>query len=53
MFQDLLSEIKEEAVMLALAAFDDPSGDHIDCIYQRLLVNYAYGQGADGAVTVH
>ena len=53
MYEDLLEEVKQEALMLALTAFDDPSEDHIDCIYQRLLVNYAHGQGTDGAVTVH
>ena len=53
MYEDLLEEVKEEALMLALAAFEDPSDDHIEGVYQRLLVNYAYGQGADGAVTVH
>ena len=53
MFQDLLSEIKEEALMLALSAFDDPSDDHIEGVYERLLFNYAYGLGSDGAVTIH
>ena len=53
MYEDLLEEVKEEALMLAFSAFEDPSDDHIEGVYQRLLFNYAYGLGSDGAVTVH
>lgn len=45
--------LRDEAADLAMDAFDDPSDDHIDCIYLRLVNNRAWGLGYAGAVTVH
>lgn len=43
----------DEAVGLAFGAFDEPSEDHVECVYVRLRINHAWGLGDAGATTVH
>lgn len=50
---ELLSQIYDEAVELAHSAFEDPTMDHVEGVYQRLLLNATWGVGEDGAVTIH
>lgn len=40
----------DEAVSLAYQHFDEPTDDHIVCVFERLIWNWG---GSDGAVTVH
>lgn len=51
--QEALVKIYDDAIELAHLSFTNPSDELIEGVYERLLVNYAYGQGVDGAATVH
>src|SRR5690606_30252017 len=41
----------ERATDLAYRAFDDATDDHIEGVYERLLLNHHWGLGDAGAVT--
>jgi len=43
----------ERAVNLAYRSFVDPTDDHIEAIYHRLVLNHQWGAGDAGAVTMH
>lgn len=54
MTEEIAQELFDQAVDLAYRAFDDQTtDDHIEWAYQRLVVNWQWGLGHDGAVTVH
>lgn len=48
-----LAEIYEAAVDLAFHAFTNPSDDHVQGVFERLLFNAYRGDGASGAITIH
>ncbi|KAA0910660.1 hypothetical protein [Pusillimonas sp. ANT_WB101] len=55
---DLLAETTRDALFdqaadLVYQAFADPTDDHIECVYLRLVFNHLGGAGDAGAVTVH
>gem|GEM_PF-3512282 len=47
--QDLVTRAED----LAYQAFEDPTNEHIEWIYMRLVLNHLGGSGTDGAVTAH
>lgn len=53
MFENQVEELVEEAISLAFSAFDEPSDGHIDCIFERLSINFLWGLGDAGVTTVH
>lgn len=54
MDEQIADALFERATDLAYAAFgQDTSDDHIDAVYERVVVNWLWGAGVDGAVTVH
>lgn len=54
MTDEVADALYERATDLAYAAFgQDTSDDHIDTVYERVVVNWLWGAGVDGAVTVH
>lgn len=54
MDEHVADALYERATDLAYAAFgQDTSDDHIDAVYERVVVNWLWGAGVDGAVTVH
>ena len=54
MDEQVADALFERATDLAYNAFgQDTSDDHIDVVYERVVVNWLWGAGVDGAVTVH
>ena len=53
MSQEILNYLYDEAVDLAFRHFEDPTDEHIDWIRERLILNWSWGLGFAGAVTVH
>ena len=54
MDEQVADALFERATDLAYNAFgQDTSDDHIDAVYERVVVNWLWGAGVDGAVTVH
>ena len=54
MTDEVADALYERAAALAYNAFgQDTSDDHIDTVYERVVVNWLWGAGVDGAVTVH
>lgn len=53
MYENQIDALVEEAVALAACAFENPTDGHIDCIFERLAINFVWGLGPDGAVTIH
>lgn len=53
MSEEMHEALFEAACDLAYRTFDEPSDDHIECVYARLVLNHAAGAGEDGAVTRH
>lgn len=54
MTDEVADALYERATDLAYAAFgQDTSDDHIDAVYERVVVNWLWGAGVDGVVTVH
>lgn len=47
------SELMERALDLACRAFENPTDDHIDGVFNRLAWNALRGESEAGAVTVH
>ncbi|ROT45028.1 hypothetical protein [Pusillimonas sp. NJUB218] len=53
MSQDIRAELIDEAFDLAYEAFEAPTDEHIEWVFERLLFNRAIGVGMAGAVTLH
>lgn len=54
MTDEVADALYERATALAYNAFgQDTSDDHIDTVYERVVVNWLWGAGVAGAVTVH
>ncbi|HCN72324.1 MAG TPA: hypothetical protein DIS96_11650 [Pusillimonas sp.] len=48
-----MQELYEYAIYLARRAFGEPTDDHIDGVFDRLLFNESYGIGPSGVTTLH
>jgi len=48
-----LMELQDQAIDLALQAFNEPTDAHIDAVQERLIWNAQHGLGEQGAVTIH
>ena len=48
-----MQELYEYATHLARSAFGEPTDDHIDGVFDRLLFNESYGIGPFGVTTLH
>lgn len=54
MDEQVADALYERATDLAYAAFgQDTSDDHIEWAFQRLVMQWRWGAGAQGVVTVH
>lgn len=53
MSEEIADALFDRAVDLAYKTFDDPTDDHIETVYHRLVLNHQWGVGEAGAVTVH
>lgn len=53
MDEEYMRILRCEAEDLAIMAFDDPSEEHIQVVFCRLLMNREWGLGNEGVVTVH
>lgn len=50
---ETIKKLYELATDLAIMHFDNPTNDHIETIFDRLLINQGYGMGSYGSVTIH
>lgn len=53
MSEEICDALFADATELTYQSFDDPTDDHIECVYHRLVANHQWGLGYAGAVTVH
>jgi len=53
MSEEICDALFDRAVDLAYKWFGDPTDDHIEAVYHRLVLNHQWGAGDAGAVTVH
>jgi len=53
MDNDKRADLLNEAFDLAYEAFEAPTDEHIEWVFERLLFNSAVGVGMAGAVTIH
>lgn len=53
MNENTRAELLNEAFDLAYEAFEAPTDEHIEWVFERLLFNHAVGVGMAGAVTLH
>ena len=53
MNEDTRAELLNEAFALAYEAFEAPTDEHIEWVFERLLFNWRVGAGGTGAITLH
>jgi len=53
MDKETVEMLFHQAIDLAYQHFKDPTDDHIETVFDRLALNYKWGIGNDGCVTIH